>query len=135
MLNRTTTPIVPGPLGTTDTARASAQARTRFMALVQSPLRSGLLRYLGARPHDAYDVESLMQTFGRIRMDVANCLRALVNAGLAPDVHVVVTDLGVEKAHNFDVTRDQVAEVAGTVAAALEELGVTSAGGGCGCGS
>ena len=82
MLNRTTTPIVPGPLGTTDTARASANARTRFMALVQSPLRSGLLRYLGARPQDAYDVESLMQTFGRIRMDVANCLRALVNAGL-----------------------------------------------------
>ena len=52
------------------------------MALVQSPLRAGLLRYLGARPHDTYDIESLMQTFGRIRMDVANCLRELVNGGV-----------------------------------------------------
>ena len=82
MLNRSTTPIVPGPLGTTDAARAGGHARTRFMALVQSPLRSGLLRYLGARPHDTFDIESLMQTFGRIRMDVANCLRELVNGGV-----------------------------------------------------
>ena len=60
---------------------------------------------------------------------------ALVNAGLAPDVHVVVTGLGIEKQHDFDFTRDQVAEVAGAVAAALEELGVAPVGGGCGCGS
>ena len=82
MLNRLTTPTVPGPLTTTDAGRASPHARTRFMALVQSPLRSGLVRYLGARPHDTYDIESLMQTFGRIRVDVANCLRELVNGGV-----------------------------------------------------
>ena len=82
MLNRLTTPTVPGPLTTTDAGRASPLARTRFMALVQSPLRAGLLRYLGARPHDTCDIESLMQTFGRIRVDVANCLRELVNGGV-----------------------------------------------------
>ncbi|HOG29550.1 MAG TPA: sigma 54-interacting transcriptional regulator [Vicinamibacterales bacterium] len=52
------------------------------MALVQSPLRAGLLRYLGARPYETYDVEALMQTFGRIRVDVVNCLRELVSAGV-----------------------------------------------------
>ena len=86
MLNRFTTPTVPGPLTATEEGRASAHARTRFMALVQSPLRAGLLRYLGARPHDTYDIESLMQTFGRIRMDVANCLRELANGGVVRTV-------------------------------------------------
>jgi transcriptional regulator with PAS, ATPase and Fis domain len=86
MLNRSTTPAVPGPLAMIDAGRATAQARTRFMALVQSPLRAGLLRYLGARPHDTYDIESLMQTFGRIRVDVANCLRELVNGGVVRTV-------------------------------------------------
>ncbi|HNV02901.1 MAG TPA: sigma 54-interacting transcriptional regulator [Vicinamibacterales bacterium] len=52
------------------------------MVLVQSPLRAGLLRYLGARPYETYDVEALMQTFGRIRVDVVNCLRELVSAGV-----------------------------------------------------
>ena len=82
MLNRTTTPAVPGPLAPADAGRAGAQARPRFVALVQSPLRAGLLRYLGARPYETHDIESLMQTFGRIRVDVANCLRELVNAGV-----------------------------------------------------
>ena len=44
MLHRTTTPAVPGPIATADAARAGAQARPRFTALVQSPLRAGLLR-------------------------------------------------------------------------------------------
>jgi two-component system response regulator AtoC len=86
MLNRPSTPTVPGPLTTTDAGRASAPARARFMALVQSPLRAGLVRYLAARPHDTYDIESLMQTFGRIRVDVANCLRELVNGGVVRTV-------------------------------------------------
>jgi transcriptional regulator with PAS, ATPase and Fis domain len=82
MLNRTTTPAVAGHLAPPDAARAGAQARPRFTALVQSPLRAGLIRYLGARPHESYDIEALMQTFGRIRVDVDNCLRELVNAGV-----------------------------------------------------
>ena len=44
----------------------------RFRALVQSPLRAGLLRYLNARPDDAFDVEALMQAFGRLRQDIEN---------------------------------------------------------------
>src|SRR5438874_11677796 len=60
-----------------------ADLDTRFRGLVQSPLRAGLLRYLSARPEESFDVESLMQTFGRLRMDVENCVRELVDFGVA----------------------------------------------------
>jgi transcriptional regulator with GAF, ATPase, and Fis domain len=56
---------------------------TRFRSLVQSPLRAGILRYLSASPSDSYDVESLMQTFGRLKLDVENCVRELVDFGVA----------------------------------------------------
>ena len=46
-------------------------------------LRAGLLRYLSARPDESFDVESLMQTFGRLRLDVENCVRELVDFGVA----------------------------------------------------
>jgi DNA-binding NtrC family response regulator len=55
----------------------------RFRSLVQSPLRAGLLRYLSARPEEAFDVESLMQTFGRLKLDVENCVRELADFGVA----------------------------------------------------
>src|SRR5688572_15723472 len=55
----------------------------KFRALVQSPLRAGLLRFLAARSGEAFDVESLMATFGRMRRDVENCLRELVEFGVA----------------------------------------------------
>ena len=55
----------------------------RFRTLVQSPLRAGILRYLSARPDEQFDVESLMQTFGRLRLDVENCVRELVDFGVA----------------------------------------------------
>jgi DNA-binding NtrC family response regulator len=72
-------------------ASAAAPARpgepadldTRFRTLVQSPLRAGLLRYLSARPDEGFDVETLMQTFGRLRLDVDNCVRELVDFGVA----------------------------------------------------
>jgi DNA-binding NtrC family response regulator len=60
-----------------------ADLDTRFRTLVQSPLRAGLLRYLSARPEDSFDVESLMQTFGRLRLDVENCIKELVDFGVA----------------------------------------------------
>jgi transcriptional regulator with PAS, ATPase and Fis domain len=82
MLNRITTPPAPGPVTIIDGGRATGHLRTRFKALIQSPLRAGILRYLGARPHEAYDIEAVMQTFGRIRVDVDHCLRELVNAGV-----------------------------------------------------
>jgi DNA-binding NtrC family response regulator len=56
---------------------------TRFRSLVQSPLRAGLLRYISARPDEGFDVESLMQTFGRLRLDVENCIKELVDFGVA----------------------------------------------------
>src|SRR2546428_1626380 len=55
----------------------------RFRTLVQSALRAGILRYLSARPEESFDVESLMQTFGRLRLDVENCVRELVDFGVA----------------------------------------------------
>ena len=62
------------------------EVETRFKALVQSPLRAGILRYLSARPDETFDVESLMQTFGRLRLDVENCIRELVDFGVAKSV-------------------------------------------------
>src|SRR5437762_5885856 len=56
---------------------------TRFRTLVQSPLRAGILRYLNSRPEESFDVESLMQTFGRLRLDVENCVRELADFGVA----------------------------------------------------
>ena len=61
----------------------STDIETRFQALVQSPLRAALLRFLCSRPEEAFDVESMMQTFGRMRLDVENCIKELVAFGLA----------------------------------------------------
>ena len=60
-----------------------AEIEARFQALVQSPLRAGLLRFLCARPEESFEVEALMQTFGRMRLDVENCMRELVAFGVA----------------------------------------------------
>src|ERR1700675_1560397 len=60
-----------------------ADLETRFRGLVQSPLRAGILRYLSARPDESFDVESLMQIFGRLGMDVENCGKELADSGLA----------------------------------------------------
>ena len=71
------------------TAHATARTiephdlETRFRTLVQSPLRAGILRYLSSRPDESFDVESVMQTFGRLRLDVENCVRELVDFGVA----------------------------------------------------
>src|SRR5436309_12027650 len=65
---------------------AGGELETRFKTLVQSPLRAGILRYLSARPDESFDVESLMQTFGRLRLDVDNCVRELADFGVAQTV-------------------------------------------------
>jgi DNA-binding NtrC family response regulator len=59
-----------------------ADDESRFRVVVQSPLRAGLLRFLNARPDEAFEVESLMSTFGRMRLDIDNCLKELVAVGL-----------------------------------------------------
>ena len=55
----------------------------RFRWLVQSPLRSGLVRFLHSRSNEAFGVEGFMQRFGRLQQDVENCLRELVAFGIA----------------------------------------------------
>jgi DNA-binding NtrC family response regulator len=59
-----------------------ADLDARFRTLVQSPLRAGLLRYLSAQPEASFDLETLMATFGRLRLDIDNCLRELVEFGV-----------------------------------------------------
>ena len=59
-----------------------SEAESRFRTLVQSPLRAGLLRFLHARPQEAFEVEALMGTFGRLRLDVENCVRELAEFGV-----------------------------------------------------
>jgi transcriptional regulator with GAF, ATPase, and Fis domain len=63
-------------------SRAEHEVEARFKLLVQSPLRAGILRFLSARPEEAFDIDSLMQTFGRMRLDVDNCVRELVEFGV-----------------------------------------------------
>jgi DNA-binding NtrC family response regulator len=59
-----------------------ADIETRFKTLVQSPLRAGILRFLTARPGEAFDSETIMQAFGRMRLDVDNCVNELVDFGV-----------------------------------------------------
>jgi DNA-binding NtrC family response regulator len=67
---------------TTTAARSDQDLETRFRTLVQSPLRASILRFLSARPDESYDLETMMQTFGRMRLDIDNCLRELVEFGV-----------------------------------------------------
>ena len=60
----------------------ASDAESRFRALVQSPLRAGLLRFVNTRPHESYDLETLMAASGRLRLDVENCLAELVAFGV-----------------------------------------------------
>jgi len=69
--------------GTEARPDATSDLDTRFRTLVQSPLRAGILRFLSARPGEAFDVEALMATFGRMRLDVENCVQELADFGVA----------------------------------------------------
>ncbi|HEX5109020.1 MAG TPA: sigma-54 dependent transcriptional regulator [Vicinamibacterales bacterium] len=64
------------------TRDAPSDAEQRFRALVQSPLRAGLLRFLNTRPDEAFDTAALMAALGRMATDVDNCLRELVACGV-----------------------------------------------------
>ena len=61
---------------------AATDLERRFRMMVKSPLRAGILRYLATRKGQPIDVDSLMQTFGRMRQDVENCLSQLGELGL-----------------------------------------------------
>src|ERR1051325_5778722 len=91
---------------TARTAESAPDAETRVRTLVQSPLRAGLLRYLSARPDESFDVESLMQTFGRLKLDVENCVKELVDFGVAQAVVGTPTRYMAERPAN-DALADQ----------------------------
>ena len=63
-----------------------AEITAKFEGLVQSPLRAGILRFMCARPEETFDVEALMQTFGRMRLDVENCVRELAAFGITKKI-------------------------------------------------
>ena len=62
--------------------REPPDIEVRFKSLVQSPLRAGILRYLSARQDESFDSDHIMQTFGRMRLDVDNCINELVEFGV-----------------------------------------------------
>jgi DNA-binding NtrC family response regulator len=66
-----------------DGARTMPELHVRFRALVQSPLRAGILRYLFSQPNEAFEIEALMRLFGRMHLDIANCIGELVGFGVA----------------------------------------------------
>ncbi len=69
-------------------------------------------------------IETVRQADACVAIDGCNvaCLKkALENAGLTPDVYLVVTDYGIEKGHHFEITREQIAEVADAAVKALAE--------------
>ena len=66
--------------------RPDQDVEARFRTLVQSPLRAGIVRFLTARPEESFDIEALMQTFGRMRWDVDNCVRELVEFGIVTKI-------------------------------------------------
>src|ERR1051326_2887988 len=84
----------------TPTRPTESDLEPRFRTLVQSPLRAGLLRYLSSRPEETFDVESLMQTFGRLRLDVENCVRELVDFGVARMMPTTPPQYGAERPSN-----------------------------------
>ena len=67
-------------------SETAEEVEQRFQTLVQSPLRSGLLRFLSTNQNQTYTVEALMQSFGRMRLDIENCMRELVSFGVADQV-------------------------------------------------
>jgi DNA-binding NtrC family response regulator len=64
-------------------APALPELHLRFRALVQSPLRAGILRYLFSQQGEAFEIEALMRLFGRMHLDIANCIGELVGFGVA----------------------------------------------------
>ena len=77
-------PSAPSERQLNDAGAASpARSESRFQVLVQSPLRASLLRFLHSHPAESFDIDVLMQTSGRMRVDVENCLRELVDFGVA----------------------------------------------------
>ena len=63
-------------------AAIAPEVQAKFRTIVQSPLRAGIVRYLFSQPDRSFDVESLMSVFGRMRLDVDNCVGELTAYGI-----------------------------------------------------
>ena len=63
-------------------AAVAPLVRTRFKALVQSPLRAALLRHFHRQPHQSFDVDGLVQAFGHLPADIEACVGQLVDHGV-----------------------------------------------------
>jgi transcriptional regulator with PAS, ATPase and Fis domain len=79
-MTRQASPIIFEP-STPSVARVTPLARSRFRTLVQSPLRAALLRHFHTQPDHSFDVDSLVESFGRLRVDIDNCLAQLIQQG------------------------------------------------------
>jgi transcriptional regulator with PAS, ATPase and Fis domain len=70
--------------------------RARLRSLVQSPLRAALVRHFHAHTECSFDLDTLIQVFGRLRVDIENCLAQLVDHGF---VRVVAGEVPRYAAH------------------------------------
>ena len=82
-------------IGRSDLQRATSASASRHAAPSRRSSKRGSTRSCSRRcapaccascargPDEAFDVEALMQTFGRMRLDVENCVRELVDFGVA----------------------------------------------------
>ncbi|MBI2835141.1 MAG: sigma-54-dependent Fis family transcriptional regulator, partial [Acidobacteria bacterium] len=106
--------------------RRANDLESRFQSLVQSPLRAALLRFLHSRAAGSFDVESLMQSFGRMRLDIENCLRELVDFGVACRVPGTPVRYGANRSPHQAVARmlDQFLERRATVSEEDRSLAV-----------
>jgi transcriptional regulator with PAS, ATPase and Fis domain len=79
-MTRPASPIIfePSP---SSAARVTPLVRSRFRGLVQSPLRAALLRHFHTQPEHSFDLDSLVQHFGRLRVDIDNCMTQLLEHG------------------------------------------------------
>jgi transcriptional regulator with PAS, ATPase and Fis domain len=92
-------------VATIENGRTSTQIKSRFRALIQSPLRAAILRHLHARPDEGFDTESIMATFGHLRTDVDSCLRELVASGLVCADQSPTPSFSAEAASEPDLAR------------------------------
>jgi transcriptional regulator with PAS, ATPase and Fis domain len=101
-------PSASHPVILSSSVEPTAEVESRFRALVQSPLRAGLLRFLHERATESFDAIALMAAFGRLRADVDNCIDELVASGLvarmagAPDRYRAVKPAGEPLAQLLD---------------------------------
>jgi transcriptional regulator with GAF, ATPase, and Fis domain len=101
--------------------RQEPDIESRFKALVQSPLRAGILRFMYARPEETFDTEVIMQTFGRMRLDVDNCIDELVQFGVVKKIAGDPPRFGAVKAENEAVAKQMETFLEGRANLGVEE--------------